>query len=119
MSDILQHLTPDEIELWAQGLLGADRTMHLPGCSLCLAEAAWPYGSSAAGSPPIQCVSTRTPALRRAQLAVSASVSQSSDVSRPGDTYISCSCVPVPKYAWISAAKSRCGSVSRLCACRA
>lgn len=39
MSDILQHLTPDEIELWAQGLLGAERTMHLPGCSLCLAEA--------------------------------------------------------------------------------
>lgn len=34
-----QHLTPDEIELWAQGLLGAARTMHLAACSLCLAEA--------------------------------------------------------------------------------
>ena len=33
------HLTPDEIELWAEGLLGAARTMHLPECSLCLAEA--------------------------------------------------------------------------------
>ena len=33
------HLTPDEIELWAEGLLGAARTMHLTECSLCLAEA--------------------------------------------------------------------------------
>ena len=33
------HLTPDEIELWAEGLLGAARTTHLTECSLCLAEA--------------------------------------------------------------------------------
>ncbi len=33
------HLTPEEIELWAQGLLGAARTMHLADCSLCLAVA--------------------------------------------------------------------------------
>jgi hypothetical protein len=34
-----QHLTSEEIELWAQGLLGAARAMHLADCSLCLAEA--------------------------------------------------------------------------------
>ncbi|MGH7675693.1 MAG: hypothetical protein ACREMV_10530 [Gemmatimonadales bacterium] len=34
-----QHLSTDEIELWAQGLLGAARVMHLPDCSLCFAEA--------------------------------------------------------------------------------
>lgn len=39
MNDTTMHLTPDEIELWAQGLLGAARTMHLADCSLCLAEA--------------------------------------------------------------------------------
>ncbi len=33
-----QHLTSEEIELWAQGLLGAARAMHLADCSLCLAE---------------------------------------------------------------------------------
>ncbi len=33
------HLTPDEIELWAQGLLSAARAMHLAECSLCRAEA--------------------------------------------------------------------------------
>ena len=33
------HLTTDEIELWAQGLLGAARALHLAECSLCLAEA--------------------------------------------------------------------------------
>lgn len=30
------HLTPDEIELWAQGLLGARRVMHLADCGECL-----------------------------------------------------------------------------------
>ena len=35
----MQHLTSEEIELWAQGLLGAARTMHLADCSLCRAEA--------------------------------------------------------------------------------
>ena len=29
------HLTTDEIELWAQGLLGAARAFHLTDCSLC------------------------------------------------------------------------------------
>jgi hypothetical protein len=38
MTETTMHLTPDEIELWAQGLLGAARTMHLADCSLCLAE---------------------------------------------------------------------------------
>lgn len=33
------HLTPDEVELWAQGLLGATRTMHLADCAECLATA--------------------------------------------------------------------------------
>jgi len=33
------HLTPEEIELWAQGLLGAARSIHLSECTLCLAEA--------------------------------------------------------------------------------
>jgi hypothetical protein len=33
------HLTTDEIELWAQGLLGAARAIHLAGCSLCREEA--------------------------------------------------------------------------------
>lgn len=35
----MQHLTADEIELWAQGLLGAARTFHLNDCSLCRMEA--------------------------------------------------------------------------------
>jgi predicted anti-sigma-YlaC factor YlaD len=40
MADSLtQHLTPDELELWAQGLLGTERAMHLADCSLCRAEA--------------------------------------------------------------------------------
>jgi hypothetical protein len=30
------HLTPEEVELWAQGLLGAARTMHLADCASCL-----------------------------------------------------------------------------------
>ena len=34
-----QHLSTEEIDLWAQGLLGAARAMHLADCSLCLAEA--------------------------------------------------------------------------------
>jgi hypothetical protein len=33
------HLTPDEIELWAQGLLGAARVMHLADCGECLTAA--------------------------------------------------------------------------------
>ena len=33
------HLTPDEVELWALGLLGAARTMHLADCAECLATA--------------------------------------------------------------------------------
>jgi hypothetical protein len=37
--DPIPHLSTEEIDLWAQGLLGAARTMHLPDCSLCLAEA--------------------------------------------------------------------------------
>ncbi len=40
MSETLfQHLTPDEIELWAQGLLAAARTVHLAECPECLATA--------------------------------------------------------------------------------
>ena len=35
----LQHLTPDEIELWAQGLLPAARAPHLAQCAACLATA--------------------------------------------------------------------------------
>ncbi|MGH7645822.1 MAG: hypothetical protein ACREMR_09570 [Gemmatimonadales bacterium] len=38
--DPIPHLSTEEIELWAQGLLGAARTMHLTECSLCFAEAA-------------------------------------------------------------------------------
>ena len=33
------HLTPDEIELWAQGLLGAARAIHVTECPKCLATA--------------------------------------------------------------------------------
>jgi hypothetical protein len=33
------HLTTDEIELWAQGLLPAARALHLADCSLCRVEA--------------------------------------------------------------------------------
>ena len=39
MTDIAMHLTTDEIELWAQGLLPAARAMHLADCSLCRVEA--------------------------------------------------------------------------------
>ena len=39
MTDNLQHLTTDEIELWAQGLLPAARALHLSDCSLCRVEA--------------------------------------------------------------------------------
>ena len=35
----LHHLTPDEIELWAQGLLPAARALHLSQCAACLATA--------------------------------------------------------------------------------
>lgn len=33
------HLTPDEVELWALGLLDTARTMHLAECGECLATA--------------------------------------------------------------------------------
>ena len=33
------HLIPEEVELWAQGLLGAGRSMHLADCAECLATA--------------------------------------------------------------------------------
>lgn len=39
MSDLVMHLTTEEIELWAQGLLPASRAMHLADCSLCRVEA--------------------------------------------------------------------------------
>jgi len=40
MSDSdLHHLIPDEIELWAQGLLPAARALHLSQCAACLATA--------------------------------------------------------------------------------
>lgn len=39
MTAISVHLTGDEIELWAQGLLPAARAMHLADCSLCRVEA--------------------------------------------------------------------------------
>ena len=39
MTDTSMHLTTDEIELWAQGLLPAARAMHLADCSLCRTEA--------------------------------------------------------------------------------
>ena len=39
MTDISMHLTTDEIELWAQGLLPAARAIHLADCSLCRVEA--------------------------------------------------------------------------------
>ena len=36
MSDpLMQHLTPDEVELWAQGLLPATRDAHLAQCTAC------------------------------------------------------------------------------------
>lgn len=35
----LPHLSPDEIELWAEGLLGAARSMHLADCRDCLTSA--------------------------------------------------------------------------------
>jgi hypothetical protein len=34
-----QHLTPDEIELWALGLLPAARALHLAQCAACLTTA--------------------------------------------------------------------------------
>jgi len=34
-----QHLTTEEIELWAIGLLGAARALHLSDCTLCRDEA--------------------------------------------------------------------------------
>ncbi len=36
---LLQHLTPEEIELWAQGLLPATRDAHLAQCAECRAIA--------------------------------------------------------------------------------
>jgi hypothetical protein len=33
------HLTPEEIELWAQGLLGAAGALHLAECRDCFAQA--------------------------------------------------------------------------------
>lgn len=39
MTNLAMHLTTDEIELWAQGLLPASRAMHLADCSLCRVEA--------------------------------------------------------------------------------
>jgi hypothetical protein len=39
MSDPTMHLTTEEIELWAQGLLPAARALHLADCSLCRVEA--------------------------------------------------------------------------------
>jgi hypothetical protein len=37
MSDTTkQHLTPEEVDLWAEGLLATDRTMHLAECGHCL-----------------------------------------------------------------------------------
>jgi predicted anti-sigma-YlaC factor YlaD len=35
----IQHLTPDEIELWAQGLLPAARDLHVAQCGECRAVA--------------------------------------------------------------------------------
>lgn len=37
--ELEQHLTTEEIELWATGLLGAARALHLSDCSLCRDEA--------------------------------------------------------------------------------
>ena len=34
---LLQHLTPDELELWAQGLLPAARDIHVAQCAECRA----------------------------------------------------------------------------------
>jgi hypothetical protein len=39
MIDLAMHLTTEEIELWAQGLLPAARAIHLADCSLCRVEA--------------------------------------------------------------------------------
>jgi hypothetical protein len=40
MSDLqIQHLTRDEIELWAQGLLPAARDLHVAQCGECRAVA--------------------------------------------------------------------------------
>ena len=36
MQPLHPHLTPDEIELWAQGLLGAAGALHLAECRECL-----------------------------------------------------------------------------------
>lgn len=35
MNQPVLHLTTDELELWAQGLLGAAQAFHLTDCSLC------------------------------------------------------------------------------------
>lgn len=36
---LTQHLTPEEIDLWAQGLLPAARDIHLAQCGECRASA--------------------------------------------------------------------------------
>ena len=36
---VVQHLTPDEVELWAQGLLPAARDIHVAQCAECRAAA--------------------------------------------------------------------------------
>lgn len=37
--NIKQHLTPEEVDLWAEGLLATDRALHLAECGHCLALA--------------------------------------------------------------------------------
>jgi len=39
MTETTLHLTTDEIELWAQGLLPAARALYLSECTLCRVEA--------------------------------------------------------------------------------
>lgn len=39
MSEFDRHLTTDETELWAEGLLPAARAIHLAQCAKCLATA--------------------------------------------------------------------------------
>lgn len=39
MSESRDHLAPDEVELWAEGLLPAARALHLAVCASCLATA--------------------------------------------------------------------------------
>ena len=39
MSKQIQHLSPEELELWAQGLLPAARDLHVAQCGACRAGA--------------------------------------------------------------------------------